>query len=536
MAVKNPKDADLFKKKAQFIQHSLPGLEAGRYQIKVQQKLDKQDGSSLTGTELPPIIKNFGVKGPRYQLPQSAIHSTFPPHGGAGEFSNDLPHVVLDSKQVKLPWIRSPYTSINEEKNLSEELKYDSGTKAYDSDQASWLAVLLLSPSDIDGNNPVHLIKQGTIQDLVPNALNVGKPGGKSSPGNLPANYYSSFTHLLENKSSGVVDPGIGHLANGVCHYIDIPATTFNKIAPSLDDLLMTAHVRTVEMQHKPIASGQTVNQEESFSLVISNRLPESLSKPPAPGTPPAGQNLAVLVSLESMEFALRGYDTSSHYATEVVNKGGKVRLVVFHQWSFTSWKDTSFTFETILKSLNGRGANKDMDKVAVSKSLLRMENIPNNQGGKDDQMVIQNMLELGYLPMNHTTRVFHSTEPSKTVSWYRGPFIPFNKPIPNLNLESSDGPLVYSADALLRFDPKIGMYDVSYAVAWQLGRLLALQDKSFSVALYRWKQEIASQYSILLEEEVLHDLYDNLLALYEEVTIEEKKGLALYKSAINHL
>ena len=35
-------------------------------------------------------------------------------------------------------------------------------------------------------------------------------------------------------------------------------------------------------------------------------------------------------------------------------------------------------------------------------------------------------------------------------------------------------------------------MLDVSYAAAWQLGRLMAVRDKSFAFALYRWKQEAA--------------------------------------------
>jgi hypothetical protein len=35
-------------------------------------------------------------------------------------------------------------------------------------------------------------------------------------------------------------------------------------------------------------------------------------------------------------------------------------------------------------------------------------------------------------------------------------------------------------------------MFDVSYAAAWELGRLLALQSKSFAINLYRWKRSHA--------------------------------------------
>jgi hypothetical protein len=45
-----------------------------------------------------------------------------------------------------------------------------------------------------------------------------------------------------------------------------------------------------------------------------------------------------------------------------------------------------------------------------------------------------------------------------------------------------------------VRYDPAIGMFDVSYAAAWELGRLLSLQSKSFSTSLYQWKRLYAQQ------------------------------------------
>jgi hypothetical protein len=45
------------------------------------------------------------------------------------------------------------------------------------------------------------------------------------------------------------------------------------------------------------------------------------------------------------------------------------------------------------------------------------------------------------------------------------------------------------AGDELLRFDPSVGMFDSSYAAAWELGRMLSLQSKQFSVGLYNWKR-----------------------------------------------
>ena len=47
-------------------------------------------------------------------------------------------------------------------------------------------------------------------------------------------------------------------------------------------------------------------------------------------------------------------------------------------------------------------------------------------------------------------------------------------------------------------------MFDVSYAAAWELGRLLSLRDKSFSVALYHWKRAHKQQLHAL-EQAVVH-------------------------------
>jgi hypothetical protein len=67
-------------------------------------------------------------------------------------------------------------------------------------------------------------------------------------------------------------------------------------------------------------------------------------------------------------------------------------------------------------------------------------------------------------------------------VSWYRGPLLPFDNP-------RTGEPPFASADALVRYDPEHGMFDVTLAAAWQLGRLLALSDRSFATTLYDWKQ-----------------------------------------------
>ena len=549
------RDEQLFQKKASFIQHSLPGLEAGKYQISVQQQFQDKSGASLSGQPLQSLTRQFGVEGPRYSLPADAVHAVFPPASEAGEFSNSLAHVVLT--QEKIPWIRTPYLP-GKEPTVEERaytVNFGGADKnvVYDDDKATWMMVLLLTPQDLNGQEPQNLIVQGKASDLVPTGLQMTNPGGSPAAGALPANGYSIFSYRLEPGATetGPVDPDPGHTPDEICNYIDVPAALFNKLAPSLTDLEMMAHVRAVEMDSKPIQQGETVESVESYALVLGNRLPQTTpAVQPSPATGPAvGKNVALLISLENMQETLRGHSATSYYETGVSGQtGGFVRLIVLYRWSFTSWADTSFEFESILKGLNGRDPNAPNKTVKISNPLMRLPDPP-NLPGTDDRQIVQQMLELGYTPMNHLTRVpdveQNAARKIKTVSWYRGPLIPFERQATlsfvsgSSDQPASQEPLIFSADQLLRFDPNIGMYDTSYAAAWQLGRLVSLRDKSFSVAYYRWSKRVAQKYRMMLENKALELDHQNLMNSFMSLRNDQNQSdtdKPLYKALINFL
>jgi hypothetical protein len=530
-----PSDAQLFSKKASFIQHSLPGLEAGVYQMSVHQDFKDDKGAAVNTGGTLAITRQFGVQGPRYALSANAVHSVFPPRAAAGGFSNSLAHVVL--AQEKLPWIRTPYRPGQEpavdERHYTVTFGGAPHDVTYDDDKASWLAVLLVTPADLAGQDPERQLVRGSAVDLAPATMKVKAPGGGTVPGALPAGGYSIFSYTLEPGQAppgGTIDPGVGHTSDEACLYIDLPAALFDRIAPSLADLQMMAHVRAVDMDSKPIQDNEIVTATERYAIVVGNRLPQTT---PATQVPPAlqpapavGKNVALLVSLENMQEALRGHSADGYYATQVATSaGGFVRLPVFYSWSFVSWHDTSFEFEQILKGLNGRDPTASNDGPKVPNSLMRRPDPPKFDNPTDGQTIAQEMLELGYTPMNHLTRVPNvgggDTEKIQTVSWYRGPLVPFAVD-PNIDFVSNPSgapenqtPLIYSADQLLRFDPNVGLYDASYAAAWQIGRLLSLQDKSFSVALYRWKKSVDQKFRMMLEDQVLQQDFGDLMQFY---------------------
>ncbi len=89
--------------------------------------------------------------------------------------------------------------------------------------------------------------------------------------------------------------------------------------------------------------------------------------------------------------------------------------------------------------------------------------------------------LERGYVPVPHKLRAG-----AATVSWYHGPLVPPG------TVEAPPGDLLPSrgADRLVRFHEDTGFFDVGYAAAWELGRLLAMNADRFSRALFAWRHE----------------------------------------------
>ncbi|MCK5237472.1 MAG: hypothetical protein KAR06_10865, partial [Deltaproteobacteria bacterium] len=72
----------------------------------------------------------------------------------------------------------------------------------------------------------------------------------------------------------------------------------------------------------------------------------------------------------------------------------------------------------------------------------------------------------------------------------------------------------IMTADEAVRYDPETGMMDISYASAWQIGRLLALQDKEFSVSLYNWKRSSTIETVMAFERQILEEEMGDTLEL----------------------
>ena len=285
------------------------------------------------------------------------------------------------------------------------------------------------------------------------------------------------------------------------CQTIDVPVATFRDIAPALAELQWLTHVRRVSPDAK---AGTRAPDTLDYAVVFGNRRP-------IPNT----RCTAHLVSLEHMG----GFLPTDNYTKVAVARrdGGPaslVRLVTLANWSFTSI-DPAETFTGLLQ------------RVSVGPLARPFSGRANSVAAAD----VRNAFGLGYTAVTHHTRAG-----DRAVSWYRGPFVPFNvsgrvtvPPRPDAT-PGEPGPA--TADALVAYDPNTRMLDPSYAAAWQIGKLLALRDRHFSIALYNWKRANALQTSMDVEQQLIADTFGGNVTALLRAGPSHNRGVVLRSAA----
>ena len=481
-----------------FIQHNLPGLEAGEYLLNVSQTVS---------TQKDPFGNHyfFAVQGERFTLNPKDVYATFPPDQANGEFNNTLPHIVLTNQTF--PWMRYP--------TLDEPERQFKNNKEHEPDIPTWLAVLLFDEDDVSH----HPTFKPQPQDAKVRDLFIKQKE------NDPHQGYSIFYKVADLDASSETSKFASHLDYGespdaACQVLDIPMKLFWEVAPSVDDLKMMAHLRNVEITKKATQNGVPASRNDlskvpgtsTFAVVLGNRLPQA-----------GKRTFAHLVVLEGLAPFLPLDPATSDTTDKItapttvtwtdsgnkhsfaIQPDGLMRLICLKSWSFTSTGDSSH-FENLLLGLQPKhfpDPNKSIADPSTDFSLGLPVPAPKDTDS-DAAKRAKNALSMGYTALEHHTR-----GSSQTVSWYRGPLLPYQV------LAKTVPPTLSSADAANAYNPDTGMLDISYGAAWQLGRLLALQDKHFSVILYNWRRRnlrlSVAAMEALVAQQTLDDIQQQL-------------------------
>ena len=286
-----------------------------------------------------------------------------------------------------------------------------------------WLALLMLSEQEIvDGQ---ALLKNGTLADLVP-----------QRPDDLPIDDDSLETWWRPADIDAVLLPRFKRPEdlNTPVRLLDLNLKLFRKLCPSRKELPLLAHIRHVDTADK-VPLKMVANGE--FSVLVANRFP------------PPGTNTVYLISLEGWNGLLDSDPGGPQPAS-------RVRLIVLGSWSFQNDPKGHDTFGGLMQQLKKNAA---VFGIALP--------------GTSGHAHVDNALKRGYVPLD-----YKPLQSTPSIAWYRGPLSPF--PRQRLNR-----PAFERADAALIFDDKNGLMDVSYASAWELGRLLALSSPAFAKGLH---------------------------------------------------
>lgn len=239
-----------------------------------------------------------------------------------------------------------------------------------------------------------------------------------------------------------------GENGDDLCSVIEIPPELFRKIVPREEELPWLAHVRAADLYAR---QDGLISHPGYFGVVVCSRFPKAEAQ--------ACRCTAHLVSLEGFSGVLPGGREKAWKKAEAI------RLVSLYHWTFSSQKLSDEGFRALGEQLDT--------------GMLRMD-----AGSGDGQRPAQagprlhagERLNKGFMVLHHAVRTGE-----ETASWYRGPLIP--QPPESSRQGESAG-----ADGRILYDRDTTLFDMSYAAAWQVGRVRMLAARTEALELCRWK------------------------------------------------
>ncbi len=220
---------------------------------------------------------------------------------------------------------------------------------------------------------------------------------------------------------------------------IEVDAPLLRQLAPSKDEVRLLSHVRQVNVDDRELAAGDS---DGWFAVVMANRLPT-----------PGMRHRACLVSFEQRSDVIF---PAGPRPGEPLPASAPLRLVLLHTWTFTA-----------APARRGGGSFRELAQ-ALNAGLLGT--------------ATPNVTDTG-----HRALTLHDRTGSDQTVWYRGPLV--SRPVARDPL----GPY-HSADQGRRVTPETGAEDISYAAAFDLGRLLGAADGRLAQDLMAWRREAYRQ------------------------------------------
>ncbi|MCF6282853.1 MAG: hypothetical protein L3J28_11715 [Candidatus Polarisedimenticolaceae bacterium] len=510
-----------------------PPLKADTYRLEVEQTLvepatlaNGDDGyesiDKTSSKKLPEIQKSvFEITGPQFLLPVDEIHSVYPPANGDGPFETRLPCVVL--KRRTLPWERT-------------------ASESSDSTQP-WLALMLFSEDEVTLLDPpsctvesILMHKPTSLSSVVPESGATRLFQGLSASERSKSCLGIEVTQALFQEVAPLVSelPLLTHVRRVntedkellgqdkdgwfsvvVGNRLPVSGKKYVACLVSLEgreDILPTTH--EILTQPRVATLGFTLSPEMARRVQVKKQLydnPRDSINPPRLSTeidemrriaPLAMLSTRPISTLTAItDSALFNYSFSSlrlnnKTTTSDTTEGSNnlhriivegetltrtapplvsvyqppkptVRLVCLARWTFQCTGKGDF--EGLMKALPEAGGIGLMGMTAHQST--------NSDTTPDSKYQVA--LDSGHIPLNHQAR-----NGEQKTSFYRGPMVPVG-----VERNTNEGPY-HSSDQARRIDPLTGLENLGYAAAFELGRLMALNDARFALELLKWRRK----------------------------------------------
>ena len=445
-------------------------LTAGKYKLEIEQTVGAEEGT---------VSRYFNVTGPRWGLEATEVHAVYPPRNEQNATTDShVPFITLQRRS--LPWERDLL--------LDGESILDYRTYAQMTDVARkypWMALLIFKEDELMNGDQLGVFKGDEGLCLV-NSKN-GIPG--------------IFAHWNQSKRDAFgIDSSMDEMTVDA---IRVRTSTLRSIAPTLEEVLLLAHARQVNPQDKEQCGS---DEDGWFSVVLGNRvlkpdqkyhaclvsLEGRLSENILPTNPPIVRKFTRTTANKAAAMLMANVGLppikSNEKAPKEVKGGGGftpintpnvyTNLVLLHHWSFNS-SQTNGDFQSRMENL----------KVRVESSTRSSVNdgdiIPINDVDATKDTIEPLLLGTDSVPgltaNSYLSTTMHGSDGLSEDVLYRGPLVAFSE-------QRSIRDLPYAnSDAALAIIQELGIWDISHASAFELGRLLALGDGKFMKAMKAW-------------------------------------------------
>ncbi|EIV92474.1 hypothetical protein [Frankia sp. QA3] len=285
---------------------------------------------------------------------------------------------------------------------------------------------------------------------------------------------------LIDSGDAAVIGPDLSgpsltpEVLASRCQTIDVPAAVFARILPTREEMFYLQHVRDVTTATR--RAGGEVLTEGMFAVITGNRFPRD-----------TGFYACHLVSLEGFE---------PHVGPNPPTGHSTVRLCSLRSWSFQNDPDNVADIAGMLANLAAPSREDHADNL-----LLRLNppapSTPSTSSassartsGSSSETYVRERLRLGYV-----ATPFRTLSGETTFAWYRGPFAPVATPdLPDPGLAAGHT----TSDHALIYEEEHGLFDVSYATAWTLGRTLGLADPDYAADIIRARRQLHNRAATL--------------------------------------